>query len=274
MRFRRLCLVSLFLLAGCSKEDDGVWLGYAEADYVYVAAPAAGWVTKLDAERGAQIAAGTALFTLDTDNQTAARDQAEAAINEAEGQLAAAVSSRDLSAKELKRQKALFKSNATTKQLLDQAQAGFASAEATVEQIQASLRSTRAALANAAYNLSQRTVVARASGQVQDIYFRTGEYAAAQTPVISLLPPKNVYVRFFVPEGEYAKLKLGLKVKVTCDGCRPIVATVTFIASAYEYAPPVVFSIKSRDKLVFKVEARLPGGLPLHPGQPVDVRPL
>ena len=131
----------------------------------------------------------------------------------------------------------------------------------------------RATLANAAYQLSQRQVVAHTSGRVEDIYFRKGEYASAQTPVISLLPPENVYVRFFIPEREYARARLGEKVRITCDGCKPVVATVTFISSAYEYAPPVVFSVKSRDKLVFKAEARAPG-LMLHPGQPVDVRPL
>jgi HlyD family secretion protein len=274
MRLRCLGLALLFVLTGCSKESDTAWLGYAEADYVYIAAPSAGWVTKLNVERGAAVEKGTALFTLDADSQTAARDQAVAAIGEAEGQWAAALSSRDLAAKELKRQKALIKTNATTKQLLDQAQSTYDSAVAAAEQINATIKSAKAASAGAAYSLSQRSIVSRAEGRVQEIYFREGEYAAAQTPVISLLPAKNVYVRFFVPESEYAKLKLGQKVRVECDGCRPVVATVTFIASAYEYAPPVVFSITSRDKLVFKVEARASGGVPLHPGQPVDVRPL
>jgi HlyD family secretion protein len=49
---------------------------------------------------------------------------------------------------------------------------------------------------------------------------------------------------------------------------------VSFIAAQEEFTPPVIFSIGNREKLVFKVEARAPGGLALHPGQPVDVRPL
>jgi HlyD family secretion protein len=110
---------------------------------------------------------------------------------------------------------------------------------------------------------------------VQDIFFRPGEYAPAMTPVVSILPPANVYVRFFVPETEFAKVKLGQKVSIHCDGCaNDITATVSFIAAQEEFTPPVIFSVGVREKLVFKVEARLPGGLPLHPGQPVDVRPL
>ena len=95
------------------------------------------------------------------------------------------------------------------------------------------------------------------------------------TPVVSILPPENIFVRFFVPETEFAHLKLGQRVSISCDGCAPnITATVTFIASQEEFTPPVIFSIGSREKLVFKVEARAPGGLKLNPGQPVDVRPL
>jgi HlyD family secretion protein len=49
---------------------------------------------------------------------------------------------------------------------------------------------------------------------------------------------------------------------------------VSFIASREEFTQPVIFSVGNREKLVFKAEARLPGGLPVHPGQPVEVRPL
>ena len=107
------------------------------------------------------------------------------------------------------------------------------------------------------------------------VFFRPGEYAPAMTPVVAILPPANVYVRFFVPETEFAHVKLGQKVRVSCDGCaRDIVATVSFISAREEFTPPVIFSVGNREKLVFKVEARAPRGLDLHPGQPVDVRPL
>jgi HlyD family secretion protein len=129
-------------------------------------------------------------------------------------------------------------------------------------------------LSGAAYGLSQRKIVAQAQGTVQDIYFRPGEYVPASTPVLSLLPPANVYVRFFVPETQLARVHLGQKVRVSCDGCKPMDATITFIAAQEEFTPPVIFSVNNREKLVFKLEARAPGGLPVHPGQPVDVRPL
>jgi HlyD family secretion protein len=110
---------------------------------------------------------------------------------------------------------------------------------------------------------------------VQDIYFRQGEYAPAQTPVVAVLPPKNVFVRFFVPETQFAKVKLGQRVRIACDGCAAnLTATITFIAQQEEFTPPVIFSQGNREKLVFKLEAHAPGGLKLSPGQPVQVHPL
>lgn len=261
-------------LSGCSQPQDAAWLGYAEADYVYVAAPAAGWVTSLSVERGAEVKRGQSLFALDADSQTAGRDEASAAIRQADEQIRAARATLTLAQKELVRQKALLHTSSTSRQMYDQALSARDTATATLQQLEALKNQHRATLAAAAYQLSQREITSQTSGRVEEIYFRPGEYAPSATPIISLLPPDHVYVRFFVPEKQLATLHMGQKVRISCDGCTPVVATVSFIANTYEYAPPVVFSVQSRDKLVFKAEARTPGGIHLHPGQPVDVRPL
>ena len=107
----------------------------------------------------------------------------------------------------------------TSKQAYDQAKSAYDTAAALVTQIEAAEQQARATLTGAAYQLSERDVVSRTSGRVQDIFFRPGEYAPAMTPVVSILPPGNVYVRFFVPETEFAQVKLGQKVAITCDGC-------------------------------------------------------
>jgi HlyD family secretion protein len=131
-----------------------------------------------------------------------------------------------------------------------------------------------AALADAEYQLSQRKVISQVDGQVQDIYFFEGEYVPASTAVVSILPPKNVYVRFFVPETDFAHVKLGQTVAIACDGCAPdMTAKITFIAQQEEFTPPVIFSVGNKEKLVFKLEARAAGGLKLNPGEPVEVRP-
>jgi HlyD family secretion protein len=272
---KRLCIPLLLLLAACGRSGDHAWLGYAQGDAAFVAAPQAGWVARLQVERGAVVKEGDLLFALDDTAQAATRDQAKAQIAQAQGQMGQAEANLDLAKKELIRQSGLLRAGATSKQAYDQAKSAYDVAAASIAQIRAQEQQAQATLAGAAYALSERDVVSRTHGRVQDVFFRPGEYAPAMTPVVSILPPENVYVRFFVPESEFAKVKLGEKVAISCDGCaNNITAVVSFIAAQEEFTPPVIFSIDSREKLVFKIEARATHGLALNPGQPVDVRPL
>jgi HlyD family secretion protein len=261
-------------LAGCAAKTDQGWLGYGEGDYAFVSAPQAGWVTSLNVERGQQVHRGDLLFTLDAPGQQASRDQAQASLAQARAELDQEKANLDYANKELKRQQGLERDQAGTPAVRDQAENAARQSTARIGQLEGQIRQMQASLAGADYTLSQRRVVALTDGPVEDIYFRPGEYVGPSASVVSLLPPANVYVRFFVPETEFAKARLGQKVRITCDGCKPMVATITFIASQEEFTPPVVFSVGSREKLVFKLEARAPGGLQIHPGQPVEVRPL
>ena len=271
---KRLALVFALLLTACSQKEDNAWLGYGEGDYAFVSAPQPGWVTALAVERGDTVHRGDLLFTLDATEQQASRDQAEDSLNQAKAALAQEEANLKYMQTELARQNRLMQAHAGTQQALDQAENNAKQSAARIAQLQSQIGQMEASLSGAAYNLSQRRIVALTGGPVEDIYFRPGEYVPSSTPVISILPPANVYVRFFVPETQLASVHVGQKVDITCDGCRPMEATVTFIASQEEYTPPVIFSVGNREKLVFKVEARAEGGLPVHPGQPVDVRPL
>lgn len=275
MNASRVALASLlFLLTACEKPQEGRWLGYAEGEAAFIAAPQAGWLTDVKVKRGDLVKKGDVLFVLDNTSQTASRDQATAQIAQAQGQRAQAEATLDLAKRQLDRQRGLLKDGATSRQSYDQAKSAYDAAVAAIEAINASEAQAKALLANAAYQLAQRDVVSLTEGRVQDVYFRQGEYAQSMSPVVSVLPPQNIFVRFFVPEAEFAAIKLGQTVIVHCDGCgKGLKATITFIASQHEYTPPVIFSNQSRSTLVFKVEARGTGGLKLNPGQPVDIDP-
>jgi HlyD family secretion protein len=90
-----------------------------------------------------------------------------------------------------------------------------------------------------------------------------------------LAEPGAVKLRFFVPEGQVARLTPGSAVTATCDGCgAPMSATVRFVAREAEFTPPVIYSRGSREKLVFLVEAWpiAADAVKLRPGLPIDVR--
>jgi HlyD family secretion protein len=198
-------------------------------------------------------------------------------------------------AKDLARNEDLLRSGAASRQTVDQQRADLASSVARVEAANAKLEQmrsptgrqyeiaaqnamveqARAALAQAEWRLDQRHVVAPTGAQVSDTYARPGETINAGVPVISLLPPQNILVRFFVPETELASVHIGETLAIGCDGCAPgLTATVSFIAPQPEYTPPVIYSESNRDKLVYLIEAHPPPdqAVRFKPGQPVDVR--
>ena len=134
----------------------------------------------------------------------------------------------------------------------------------------------------AALAVSSRLTLAMASpvtGTVQQVYFRPGEMVPAGRPVLSLLPPGNIKVRFYVPEAALPGIAYGDEINVACDGCASgLTARVSFIAKQSEFAPPVIYSLEERAKLVFLIEALPEKPSELRVGQPVDVtlmhRPL
>jgi len=120
--------------------------------------------------------------------------------------------------------------------------------------------------------LTRRNVFAPAGGIIQQVYFRPGEVVPVGRPVVSLLPPGNIKVRFYVPETLLPQIKLGDAIKVNCDGCAPdMAAHVSFISAKAEYTPPVIYSLEERAKLVFLIEARPDRSDLLRVGQPLRV---
>lgn len=308
---RRALGVALFavVLAACSEAPTGVVSGYAEGEYVYVAAPEGGWVTSVAVRRGMEVKPGDLLFTLDDDAQAAQREQAAAQLAQAEAQLAnarkglrpdeiaalqaslgQARANLQLAEADLTRAKDLRAKGFVSQSVLDAKQAQRDVAAEQVRQVesnlslarkgarpdeisaaQANVAAAKAALERAAYTLSQRRITAKVAARVEDTLRRAGEYAAPGSAVIQLLPPQNVKVRFFVPEQTRAKLSLGQHVAMRCDGCAAgLKARISFIAADAEFTPPVIYSVGSREKLVWMVEA-VPEGATLSPGQPVDV---
>jgi HlyD family secretion protein len=292
------------------------WQGYAEADFIKVGPTQQGLLISLYVARGSKVAAGAPLFDQDDTNDRASRDQTERQLKQAEEQLvnlqaggkqteiqqaeanlADAHAARDKLQFDIKRNEELVKIGGVSKQLLEDQRADLRSAaarvqglEAAVAQLRAPLgregeikaqqqlaESLRAAVAMAQWRVDQRHVVAPAAGVVADVLARPGETIPAGGPVVSLLPPENIFVRFFVPETRLAEIHGGDKVALLCDRCpADFGATVSFISPQAEYTPPVIYSEASRAKLVYMVEARPPREkAPLiNPGQPVAVRPL
>jgi HlyD family secretion protein len=231
-------------LAGCDQGKDPGFQGWVEADMIFVSPDESGRVTKLNAREGDEVTAGATLYSVDDDLQ-------QADLNQNNATLANARQSFD-------RAQSLSRTGAGTQATLDSAVSALRVAEARVNTSQ-----TR---------LARRSGFAPVGGTVQQIYFREGEMVPAQRPVLSIMPPGNMKVRFFVPEPELPKLAIGDEVRVACDNCAgDLTAKIYFIATMAEYTPPVIYSMDERNKLVYLIQARPSRPDSLRVGQPVSV---
>jgi len=130
-------------------------------------------------------------------------------------------------------------------------------------------------LAQADWRVGQKSVVAPNAGLVYDTMFRVGEWVAAGSPVVRMLPPENIKVRFFVPQTVLGMLTIGRRVSLHCDGCAAdLPAAITFVSPQAEFTPPVIYSNETRSKLIYMIEAHpsAADAVKLHPGQPLAVR--
>jgi HlyD family secretion protein len=269
-----IVLALAVMLAGCGASEEEGWLGYVEGETAMIAAPQPGWIVTLNVTRGQQVNPGDVLFTLDLTSQTASRGTAASQMRAAEDAIGMARAEVARAGKELARQQRLVRIGGTPRSAVEQAKAAYDSASAQLAQLTATADAARSTLANIDWALSERTVRAKTAGRVEDIFFRVGEYANAGVPVVSILPPQNVYVRFYIPEPELAKSRLNQTVRIGCDGCADnLTASISFIASQSEFTPPVIYSVGNREKLVFRAEARSPALANLRPGLPVTVTP-
>jgi len=232
------------MLAGCSETRNPGYQGWVEADMIFVSPDEPGRVIRLNVREGDQVKEGAPLYSVDDDLQ-------KADLNQNNATLANAQQTYDRAA-------ALSKTGSGTQANLDSAVSALRVAEARVNTSQ-----TR---------LMRRSGFAPVSGSIQQIYFREGEMVPAQRPVLSIMPPGNMKVRFFVPETDLPKLALGDEVRVTCDNCaNDLTAKIYFLATQAEYTPPVIYSLDERNKLVYLVQARPNKPEGLRVGQPVSV---
>jgi HlyD family secretion protein len=307
-----LSLLLVAMLSACSRPDSNAWQGYVEGEFVYLGSTQSGKLAQLPVTRGDTVKADTPLFTLESTDEAAALSQAQQQlaatraqladlqtgkrvpeVNVNRAQLAEAIANARKASLQLTRDEAQFRAGGIAKAQLDDSRAN---ADATAAQVReltsqvevahlpgrsqqvaaqtAQVAAAQAAVTQAQWKLDQKHVSAPADGLVYDTLYRTGEWVQAGSPVVQMLPPQNMKVRFYVPETVVGQLATGRRLTVHCDGCAAdIPAKVTYISSQAEYTPPVIYSNESRAKLVFLVEAHpsVEDAMKLHPGQPVTV---
>lgn len=307
-----ILVVITVIPAGCSGSRSNRYQGYVEGEFVYIASSQPGRLDHLAVTRGQQVAQGAPLFTLDAIDERAEQQQAQQQLAAAratladigtgkrppeigviQAQLRQAQATAQKSAQQRERDEAQYQSGGISREQLQATLAQATGDAARVNELQSQLavarlpgraeqlksqsgqvEAAKAALAQADWRVSEKSLSAPQAGLVYDTMYREGEWVAPGNPVVRMLPPQNVKVRFFVPEEVLGSLAPGGAVSLRCDGCAAaIAAKITYISSEAEYTPPVIYSNDTRAKLVYMIEAhpQPADAAKLHPGQPLEV---
>jgi HlyD family secretion protein len=290
-------LLAATSMVSCTKTTATSWSGYAEGDYVYVAAPLAGRLNSVAVRVGQTVAKDALLFNLDAESEQFAEQEAAARLNAAQAQannldtgkrreelavtqaqLAQTRATELLAASDLQRQQQLVAQGFVSKARVDDAATTLAQARARVAELTAAVQvaqlpgrsdersaqraitqATQDALRQSQWRAQQKQQTAPTAALVADVFYQPGEYVGAGQPVVSLLPPGNVKARFFVPESDLGTIHPGQAVLISCDGCGSTISGhISRIATQPEFTPPVIYSNGQRSKLVFMVEAQPP----------------
>ncbi|WP_286232934.1 HlyD family secretion protein [Thalassotalea sediminis] len=305
-----ILLLFLTLSFGCEQAVKKQSLtGYIEAINYYVITPESGYLSHSSLKEGMPVNATLTVASLDNEAQKIALTRTTRLVEqrraEYENLLSGqrpeelAVSEKALRAQQVitdeaqrifERQKALLKQNLTSQAELDHASAEYQAARAKVEEIQQGLISqklpARGAAITAAFaaveqaiaqkslaqwQLDRRNIIAGNEGTVEQVYFREGEFVSQGQPIAAITSTSQVKVRFYLPQQQLSTLKIGQTVMLDSDAGDQQKAKISYIAKEPSFMPPVLYSKKNRDKLVFLVEANVVGETALRQGQPVDI---
>jgi HlyD family secretion protein len=311
MRSKALTIGALVACSACSTPAPSTYQGYVEGEFVHVAPGVGGRLDKLFVQRGQTIDVDAPLFQLESKQETAAVRQADETVAAARAQLAdletgkrsaeidviraqrdqAAIAEK-LSAAQVERDAAQLEAGGIARAQLDESRTRhdvdlarvreltgqLAVAEQSARPGQIRAQSSQIAAADAVREqsrarLDETHVAARQPGLIVDILFREGEWIPPGSPVVRLLPPTHIKIRFFVPEPSLSLFPIGGKLTIHCDGCPTSAAAVSYVSTEPEFTPPIIYSNDTRAKLVFMIEARPDddGRRMLRPGQPVTV---
>lgn len=259
--------------AACAPAPSDLLQGYGEGDYLYIASQESGVIAELFVREGDTVEAGAPVFRLEggriehpLQGATAQRAALAQAVEAARAQSVLAQSN-------YQRSNGLYQDGFVARARLDADRAALDAANAQLEEARRQLSASSAEIGLWQQRRSDLAGAAPAAGTIERIYRRPGEVVPAGQPIAALLSPENQKVRFFAPEPMLARLPLGARVEISCDGCaQELPGTVSFVAREPQFTPPVIYSLDQRAKLVYLVEARLDTPGAVRPGLPVDVR--
>lgn len=247
--------------------------GRLEATEVNISTKLSERIAVIAVKEGDFVKKGDILVKMQTDvlnaelaQAKARKAQAAAAKLSAEATVVEKKSSMAGAEKRYLRLKGLLEKSAASTQEFETAETNYlgkkaevAVAEAEVQAADANIQAATADIARIEADLKDSDLVAPLDGRIQYRIAEPGEVLASGGKVLNLVDLSDVYMTFFLPEKVAGRVKIGADARILLDAIpnTPIPAKITFVSSVAQFTPKTVETKIERQKLMFRVKARI-----------------
>ncbi len=206
--------------------------------------------------------------------------QAEAQQRAAEAAVDQAQAAADAAAQRLVRSEQLAGSNSISQQVLDDnragdrqaraalasaqasqaaSQAGIGAAQAQVIDAEAAVEAAKASIDAITASIDDATLKSPRDGRIQYRIAQEGEVVGSGGRILSLVDLGDVYMTIFLPTLQAGRVQLGSEVRLVMDAASQYVipATVSYVADVAQFTPKTVETADEREKLMFRIRARI-----------------
>ena len=206
--------------------------------------------------------------------------QREAEKQAAEALVAQRKAELDAAQKRLVRSDELALKDATPLSKLDDDRAVFQAAKAAVSAAEAQVAAAQAAIGRAKSDVigaeatveAARATIQRFQADINDSVLRSprdgrvqyrvaqpGEVLSPGGAVLNMVDLSDVYMTFFLPTEQAGRVALGAEARLVLDAAPQYVlpAEISFVADVAQFTPKTVETEEERQKLMFRIKARI-----------------
>lgn len=247
--------------------------GRIESTEIDITTKYGGRLAKVLVKEGDTVALNQALAHIDTSELDAQLRRAEAEVRRAQQERRVAVavieqrkSELSLALKDSERAKGLYENDSISLEQLQRDETAVETAKATLTAAQAQVSNAEAAIEAAIANteliksqLEDTILKAPVSGRVLFRLAEPGEVLPAGGKVLTIFDPLDIYMTFFLPTQQAARVEVGADARVLLEGLEdvPIPAKVSFVAPRAQFTPKEVETRTEREKLMFRIKVQL-----------------
>ena len=143
------------------------------------------------------------------------------------------------------------------------AEADVESAKSRLEVAKADVEAQKAAIARIEVDINDCTLVAKHDGRIQYRIAQLGEMVGTGAGILNLVDLTDVYMTLYIPEKLIGQIAQGAECRIVLDAGRghPIPANISYVSSIAQFTPKTVETEVEREKLMFRVRARIPAEL-------------